>query len=215
MLTGMRSNDVQMLADAIQRDHPVVSPGVDFIWTAAPPVQVIDCVMSLNRKYDSFVLPRVLKFVERFPDVCACADLRQLIDSYATPAAFLKDALNYRFPACAERISGVLTYLIAAQDQFSGPTEAEILYQWTKSVRPRDYTSVGVKGFGLAGFQYLRMLFGAETTKPDVHIKNFVFDVIGRKVSDEATLQLLEEAAAIAEAPLRWLDVAIWESRAR
>jgi len=215
MLVGVHSNDVQKLADAIRRDHPEVSPGADFIWTAAPPVQVIDCVMSLNRKYDSFVLPRVLKFVERFPDVCACADLRRLIDSYATPAAFLEDALNYRFPACAETISGVVMYLIAVQVQFSGPTEGEQLHQWAKSVRPGDYTHVGVKGFGLAGFQYLRMLFGAETTKPDVHIKNFVSDVIGRRVSEEETLQLLEEAAAIAEAPLRWLDVAIWESRAR
>ena len=29
---------------------------------------------------------------------------------------------------------------------------------------------VGVRGFGLAGFQYMRMLFGAQTAKPDIHI---------------------------------------------
>lgn len=39
---------------------------------------------------------------------------------------------------------------------------------------PCDYLVVGVAGFGLAGFQYLRRLFGAETTKPGVHVMRYV-----------------------------------------
>jgi hypothetical protein len=59
------------------------------------------------------------------------------------------------------------------------------------------------------------MLFGAQTTKPDVHIRNFVSEVIGRKVNDQLALALLEQAAANANLPLREVDGAIWRERAR
>ena len=86
---------------------------------------------------------------------------------------------------------------------------------WAEWTRPGDYLAVGVKGFGLAGFQYLRMLFGAQTTKPDIHIMRFVAEHIGRPVTDIQALYLLEKAARLAGLPLRELDAAIWESRAR
>jgi hypothetical protein len=60
---------------------------------------------------------------------------------------------------------------------------------------PGDYLSVAARGFGLAGFQYLRMLFGAQTTKPDIHIIRFVSTIIGRKVTDVQALYLLERTA--------------------
>jgi hypothetical protein len=50
------------------------------------------------------------------------------------------------------------------------------------SVRPGDSYFLGIKGFKLSGFQYLRMLFGAQTTKPDVHIVKFISEIVGRKV---------------------------------
>jgi hypothetical protein len=72
-----------------------------------------------------------------------------------------------------------------------------------------------VPGFGLGGFQYLRMLFGAQTTKPDVHIIRFVSEAIGRKIADIKALYLLERAAKQAGLPIRELDITIWETGAR
>jgi hypothetical protein len=65
------------------------------------------------------------------------------------------------------------------------------------------------------GFQHLRMLFGAQTTKPDVHIRNFVSEVIGRKVNDYTALALLEQASAQTNLPLHEVDGAIWSERGR
>lgn len=59
------------------------------------------------------------------------------------------------------------------------------------------------------------MLFGAQTTKPDVHIVRFVSEIVGRKVSDVQALYLLERAAVRTGLPVRDLDVAIWEASAR
>jgi hypothetical protein len=57
------------------------------------------------------------------------------------------------------------------------------------------------------------MLFGAQTTKPDRHIKQFVAEVIGRPVSDMNALLLLEKAAERTQLPLREVDAAIWHER--
>ncbi len=211
----MLDGDILRLVDAIRRSHSDVKPGSDYIWSAPPPIKVIDCVLSLNRRYDAFALPRVLAFVKRFPEVQRFDDLRRLIDACTTPSAFMEDALAYRHPARAETLSGVLDYAMRTEHRFDGATDGERMHQWAASAVPSDFTKVGVKGFGLAGFQYLRMLFGAETTKPDVHVINYVSDIVGRKLRDVDALGLLERAAAEAGLPLRWLDVAIWESRAR
>jgi len=72
--------------------------------------------------------------------------------------------------------------------------ELEQLRQWVVSARPSDYQTLRIRAFGQAGFQYLRMLFGANTTKPDVHICRYVQVALGRHVSDTEALSLLEEA---------------------
>ncbi len=101
------------------------------------------------------------------------------------------------------------------QQEHPGQTERERLHHWAISVCPGDYASLGIAGFGLSGFQYMRMLFGAQTTKPDVHIQRFVSEIMGYSVNDYKALLLLEQAAQIANVPLRDVDNAIWKERAR
>ncbi len=59
------------------------------------------------------------------------------------------------------------------------------------------------------------MLFGANTTKPDIHISRYVASQVGHSVSDIRALRLLEDAATEAGVVLRNLDTTIWESSAR
>jgi hypothetical protein len=81
---------------------------------------------------------------------------------------------------------------------------------------PLTISPSGFRGFGLAGFQYLRMLFGANTTKPDVHVRQYVSEAVGRRrVSEVEALNLLERAASDAGIGLRDLDTTIWEKSAR
>ena len=65
------------------------------------------------------------------------------------------------------------------------------------------------------GFQYLRMLFGANTCKPDLRIRQWVGEALGRKVSDIVALKLMEGAALEAGVLLRDADTTIWEMKAR
>jgi len=59
------------------------------------------------------------------------------------------------------------------------------------------------------------MLFGANTTKPDVHICRFVRNTLNRPVTDVATLEILEQATRLAGVRIRDLDTTIWEASAR
>ncbi len=204
--------DARTLVPAIVRDFPAVRPPVQVVWRSIPPIKVIDCVLSLNRRYESFVVPRVRAFAERFPAILGCADLLELIGTYSSPAAFASDALEFGGGARGRTVHGVVQFALDAQSRFGGATEDDRLSAWAHAARPGDYLAVGVRGFGLAGFQYLRMLFGAETTKPDVHVVRYVSKVLGRAVSDVHALYALERAAELSGAAIRSLDAAIWDA---
>ena len=59
----------------------------------------------------------------------------------------------------------------------------------------------------------MRMLFGAQTAKPDVHIRGFVSDTLKRRVNDIQALTLLENAAGILKKPAADVDYSIWLRR--
>lgn len=207
--------DAANLARAMERD---LSGEPEPAWPlegAPPPVRVLDCVLSLNRQYMKVVLPRVTAFWKRFPEVVECEHLRDRMLAARSPAAFLADACNLRDARRADMLLGVTEYLIDIQRRFDGPTQHERLSAWARWARPGDYLATGVPGFGLAGFQYLRMHFGADTTKPDVHIVGYVVKALGRKVSAIHALYILERAAELSGQSARRLDALIWERNAR
>lgn len=210
--------DARTLAERLRRDFPSPLPVPIPVWRRTPASRVIDCVLSLRKSYERVVKPRVKRFGERYPDVVSCSDLRSLIDTFASEEAFHKDALHMASPGKAAMLVGVLDYLIDIQQRFDGTTEEERLTAWARWARPGDYLMLDVPGFKLAGFQYLRMLFGAETTKPDVHILAYVGDALGRSPATRPSEQVcavyaIERAGEMLNVSVRSLDVAIWEHR--
>lgn len=180
-----------------------------------PPLDVLDCVLSLNHRYDSFCLPRVEGFHSQHPEIDTLAGLLSLIRTYPSPLEFSIQELNYQHEARAETLVGVLNYLIRVERNYPGLSEWDRLNAWANSVSPADYESVATQGFALSGFQYLRILFGAQTVKPDVHIRRFVSGAMGRPISDTEALALLEGAARQLGWRIADLDYAVWETLAR
>ncbi len=207
------NDEVRRLASAMERDLADRPEPVYEFAHAPPPAKVIDCVLSLNRRYESFVVPRVRAFLAAHPDITTCG---QLLDRLTPdPAAFLANACNVRDSVRAATLLGVTRFVIDAQKHLPHPTEAERLRAWAAAAAPGDYLAGGVRGFGLVGFQYLRMHFDADTTKPDVHIVGYVSDAVGRRVTELHAILLLEQAAKVSGQRVRRLDALIWERRAR
>jgi|SRR2546426_4649809 len=142
--------DLELVIGAI-RKLGTICPSVDPAWSRPPASKVLDCVLSLRRRYDAFVVPRLEVFEKSHPDVRSVHSFGSLIDSHSSPARFTEQILNYRDPARAQTLRGVVGYLVRVVDQDSGRSEGEALARWAGRARPADYRAVGVRGFGLAG----------------------------------------------------------------
>jgi hypothetical protein len=208
-------NDVDALAKLLKARFASVAVRHDYGWPENSALCVLDCGLSLNRRYDKVVYPRVLVFSQRYPEVVELTHLQELLNQYPQAGGFCSERLNYNDTRREKTLRGVVEHLLAVQARHPGESEWERLQAWAASVHPRDYKTVTVRGFALSGFQYMRMLLGVQTTKPDVHVIRFVSKAVGHKVNDVAALTLLEAAAEKAGLPLREVDGAIWNAGAR
>ena len=210
--------DVAAVATRLKQLSPNI-PGfgsVDPAWTRSPAVLVIDCVLSLNRPYDRFVVPRLDTFAEKHPKTQRIIDLAKLIAGYPTPHAFVQQELNYNHEDRANTLASVVKFVYEmVEDAQTIEEEKAELKQWAIQAKPQDYQTLNIRGFAIAGFQYLRMLFGADTTKPDVHIISFLSEILNRRVSEVEALRLLEAASERVGLSVRDVDTYIWQIRAR
>jgi hypothetical protein len=195
------------------RELPAVKPSSDPV--RAPALHVIDCVLSLNRRYDKFVVKRLDQFEHDHPAVRSISELHDLIASFPSAHQFVQTNLKYKHEERANTLAAVVNWLVTVSGRGSEQEQLSNLTHWASSAHPQDCTRLGIRGFGLAAFQYLRMLFGANTTKPDVHICRFVASHVGHQVSPVQALRLLEEAAPAVGICLGDLDRTIWQTKAR
>ena len=179
-----------------------------------PAVLVIDCVLSLNRRYDTFVVPRLETFMSNHPEIQQITDLAELIASYPTPHAFVQQELNYNHEDRARILHEVVMFLCTIVQQTPTIPEEKALKQWVVQTQSQTHR-LNIKGFGIAGFQYLCMLFGVNTTKPDIYIIRFVSELLNRNVSALEARDLLEAASERVGLSVRDVDKFIWKRGAR
>ena len=57
------------------------------------------------------------------------------------------------------------------------------------------------------------MRLGADTVKPDIHVKRGLANTIGRQFTDTEAIAVLQPAATAIGRPAHLIDWAIWEKR--
>ena len=149
----VNSEEVDRVAAVLTRNFDKVAVRTDYGWPGNSALTVLDCVLSLNRRYDAFTLPRVKAFAEHHPEVTTLVHLNAMFAKYPEIGQFSRDALNYNDARRERTLRGVADYLRTIGPSYAGATEWERLKAWAQSVRPADAASIGVKGFGLAGVQ--------------------------------------------------------------
>lgn len=202
-------SDVELLAAALHHDLSDSSRSTERARTRASAVRLLECVLALRRGEEKTLAERLDAFEGRFPAIEGLGQLQALIRSYKSTALFAKDVLEHAEPSSAELLRQLCDHLI--RTVLDGPgAEVERLRLWAQRARPQDYLTLKVPGFGLAGFQHLRVLCGANTTRPDAEVGRYVAAVIGRPVAAVQGLLLLEEAAQRAKIQLGSLDRTAW-----
>lgn len=122
------------------------------VYGRTPALNVLECVLSLNRPFDGFVVPRLDAFASHHPRLQSLQNLRQLILRYRSPLAFSITELHYRDRSRAKTLLGVTEYLLAVQKKLTGQTEGERLRRWAAAVQPADFSTLGVRGLGVGRF---------------------------------------------------------------
>lgn len=183
----------------------------DYSDTSDPPaVRVIHSVIQQGLTYETTVYPRLVGFKKNRPDVKSIRQLADLMASYKTPLEFLSEEVDLPNKLKAGAIDGLVKYLCGLIEASPAVPEEETLKQWAITAEPDDYKKLGIKGVKIATFQWLRMLFGADTSKPDVHIMNFINDTIEQTLSKNECVLLIEGIALHLGVSEREVDGAIW-----
>ena len=202
----------QIAPDPLNRDNTVLDQ--------SPAVKVINSVLSLGMDYRKVVKPKLDAFQEKNPDVRQVTELAAFIEEdYQTPIDFLNKEFNYKHKPKsimkANAINSVVEHLCGIINASLSVPEEDAIRQWALQAKPKGYRVWNIKGFKLAGFQWLRMLFGVDTVKPDRHIVNFLSDTLNEKVSPLESVELIEETSAHSEFSARDIDRIIWNWMSR
>ena len=175
-----------------------------------PAVRVIHSVIQQGLTYKTIVYPRLVSFKKNRPDIKSVRQLADLMASYTTPLEFLTKEVNLKNELKAGAIDGIAKYLCGLIEASPTVPEEETLKQWAMNAEPDGYKKLNIKGVKIATFQWLRMLFGADTSKPDVHVMNFINETIDQELSEDECVLLIEGVASHLGVLEREVDGAIW-----
>lgn len=123
----------------------------------------------------------------------------------------MQQELNYNYEELAYTLQSVVEFVCKIVENETKVSEEVALKNWAIQAKPEEYQTLNIRRFGIAGFQYLRMLLGADTVKPDVHVRRYVSKIIDRNVSDNELILLLEAASKQANHSCRAVDRYIWD----
>lgn len=183
--------DFDHIIDEYEYDNPVLT--------------LIDAVLSINRKYDSFVKPRIE--IIRNSNITSFDLLSHELEK---GDKYFMSLWNYNHLQRAELLRNLLQYFINYKNNNYIKDDLETLRKWGKESSVEKYKDWNIKGIAFTTYQYLRMLCGADTVKPDIYILRIVEKGIGRKLSPKDSVRIIEEISKDINIKARDLDHSIW-----
>ncbi|MEK7353035.1 MAG: hypothetical protein AABZ77_00830, partial [Chloroflexota bacterium] len=124
------SQDIEKLASCLDKLPPVDKKDEANDATA---IKLLDCVLSLHRRYDVFVVPRIDTFKKSHPDVDTLLSLHKCVVRCGGPLRFYNNELDYDYEDAAQMFSRVLDYLINEIKKYPGNSEIEKCQRWAIS----------------------------------------------------------------------------------
>lgn len=167
----------------------------------------LDAVLSINRKYYSFVVPRVISFSNNNPEIETLLDLKNYIDDLGYSK--FCEVWKYNHVDRVRMLDELTTFFINLEGN-EKQSDLNRMKEWANKVDVKDYKSLKIRGLGLASFQYLRLMLGAKTIKPDVHIKKAYSSVCEERISDIKLVEVIEKASKISNKNISDVDYALW-----
>lgn len=173
----------------------------------------IDAVLSINRPYLRFVVPRIRMFREQYGDDLRLEQVLSRINGLGV-AEFGMRVLKYRHADRIRVLRDLCDRLNGISSEAAAFDEFTCIHDWLAKQGVGGLDALHVRGIGLATYQYLRMLMGIDTIKPDIHISRFICEAVGRRVPQRRQIDLLEAVSRRLGFSAIALDHAIWRRSA-
>ncbi|KKW12689.1 MAG: hypothetical protein UY50_C0004G0010 [Parcubacteria group bacterium GW2011_GWA2_49_9] len=171
-----------------------------------PVLILADAVLSMNRKYEAFVVPRI-KHIEK-SNIVSLNQLNTIITQGGIES--FAHVWNYSDPKRVEILLKLTQRFLKLKEQYGLSDDLETLHKWGKEAKPKEWVMFGVKGIAFTTFQYLRILCGGNTIKPDIHIKRAFLEAVGKNRPLEEIVEVIEETATYMNLQAKQLDYALW-----
>lgn len=173
---------------------------------ANPVLILVDCVLSMNRKYEGFVVPRI-KLIEN-ANITSLKQLDDIIKQEGIEG--FAHVWNYSDQRRVEILENLIKKFLKLKEQYGLSGDLETLQKWGKRAKPEEWKTFGVKGIAFTTYQYLRILCGANTIKPDIHIKRAFVEGVGENRPLEEIVEVIELTAKQLHVSASQLDYALW-----
>jgi hypothetical protein len=209
----LSASDVEMFADYIRNLELDLSSIPEEFSYQNPVLVCTDAVLSINRKYGSFVKPRLDYFVQHYPDVTQLEQMLELIQRHGYEG--FQVVWNYKHPDRVRLLERVLNWFVAYRNSTTFQNDIDAMRHWADTTSLDDLGITSVEGIGFATAQYIRMLLGVSTIKPDRHILRAVQDGVGHTLPNVQVVALAEQTAQQLGTDVNKLDYAIWDYYAK
>jgi hypothetical protein len=174
-----------------------------------PVLILMDAVLSINRQYNTFVIPRLKYFKTKYSSLRSLERLAELIKN--TGYANFVAVWNYNHPVRVEILDNLCRFFIDYKIKSDMKGDLSSMKKWAKEVDISKEAFLPISGIGFTTAQYIRKMLGADTIKPDVHIKKSILVGTGQKLSERKTVHFVENVAKQLGISATALDHAIWE----
>lgn len=179
-----------------------------------PALIIVDAILSKNRDYDKAKV-WIKNFKNNYKGINSLNDLEKVIESEG--AIKVTEEIKYKDVSRIIEIKEVAETFLDLKLKYNERDDLKAMKKWAEETdfTKKDDPIFKIKGIGIATFQYLRILSGAQTCKPDIHIKNFLNNVLdrkkGKKFSEESAVRAVTQLAESIDKDTRLLDNAIWK----
>lgn len=130
----------------------------------------------------------------RWDEIRTGSDLRALFsrfpDDQAGNTELAQHLWGYNLWTRAKQLRDLTTYF-----ENIGVVDQESLRRWGKQSSFEADFRGRVKGLGIAIYHWLVMRLGVDTVKPDVHVRRFAEEAVGRPLGDEDVVEVVTRAA--------------------
>jgi len=173
---------------------------------------LVDVCLAWRRKYNTPVIPRIKDISRRYSEVKTLEELKGLIEKLGD--SFNKEFWNFDSDMRKDMLYSLTCELLEYKKKHKIDGDLEAMKAWARRADIKNHNKGingrPIKGLGIANFQYLRMLCGVDTVKPDGHIIKGMETAVNHSVKPYEAVKLLEAVSLKIKKSMLELDQLLW-----